>query len=266
MTNTLADICKAKQEHIQKRKRIASKGDLLGKIREQTSPRGFQNALQKKVAQNQFGLICEIKKASPSAGIIRTEFNPYDLAESYERGGAACLSVITDEPFFFGHDSYLDEARRAVSLPVLRKDFILDTYQVFESRAIGADAILLIMAALEDAQAQELEGLAVELGMDVLVEVHDEAELARALTHLHSTLIGVNNRNLKTLNVDLCVSESLAKDLPANILAVCESGVRTHNDLLRMKRSGFSCFLVGESLMRKGDVEHATQTLLGKTL
>lgn len=261
--NTLTDICNTKREHIAARKRVLSKSDLLGKIREQTAPRGFQNALRKKAAAGQFALICEIKKGSPSAGIIRPEFNPYDLAESYERGGAACLSVITDEPYFFGHDCYLDEARGAVSLPVLRKDFMLDPYQVFESRAIGADCILLIMAALENNQAKELEAAAMELGMDVLVEVHDREELSRALSELKSTLIGVNNRNLKTLKVDLATSESLANNLPANILRVCESGVRTHEDLVRMKRSGYHCFLVGESLMRQADVAHATQKLLG---
>ena len=264
MTNTLAEICEKKRAHVAKRKQEMPESSLRERLHTISPPRGFQRALQQTTGRGTFALITEIKKASPSAGLIRQGFNPHDLARAYETGGATCLSVITDAPYFMGHDEYLAEARDAVALPVLRKDFMLDPYQVIESRALGADCILLIMAALENSQAQEIESAAVDLGMDVLVEVHDSNELSRALSHLRSTLIGINNRNLKTLKVDLSTSESLAKDLPANILRVCESGIRTHDDLNRMKRSGFSCFLVGESLMRETDVTMATQRLLGK--
>ncbi len=261
MTNTLAEICARKREHIAARKAIMSEGRLLEEAKQAGAPRGFRSALQRKVDSGGFALIAEIKKASPSRGVIRADFNPAQLAQAYENGGASCLSVLTDEPYFQGKDAYLTQVRNVSSLPVLRKDFMLDPYQVIESRALGADCILLIMAALGDAQARELELAALGLGMDVLVEVHDRAELERALT-LESTLIGINNRNLKTLEVDLAVSETLAKHLPAPILRVCESGIHTNADLRRMKQSGFSCFLVGESLMRQADVTQATRTLL----
>jgi len=262
MTDTLAEICAKKREHIARKKKLASVAELLQETKAQSAPRGFKKALENKGAQGQFALIAEVKKASPSKGVIRANFNPAELAIAYEKGGAACISVLTDEPYFQGHDSYLDHARDAVKLPVLRKDFILDAYQIMESRALGADAILLIMAALSDVQAQELEKAAFELGMDALVEVHDKAELDRALACMKSTLIGINNRNLKTLVVDILTAETLAKNLPKPILPVCESGISTHADLQRMKRAGVSCFLVGESLMRQDNVELATRNLL----
>jgi indole-3-glycerol phosphate synthase len=262
MRDTLSEICTAKRQHIEQCKIRISENQILQKARQASPTRGFRRALQDKIKQQKPGLIAEIKKASPSAGVIRADFNPAVLAKAYAQGGAACLSVLTDEPYFQGKDEYLGEAREAVTLPVLRKDFMLDPYQVMEARALGADCILLIMAALSDAQAKELEKTAVDFGMDILVEVHDEHELDRALAHLKSTLIGINNRNLKTLKVDLSTSERLAKKLPVPILPVCESGISSHEDIQRMQCAGIYCFLVGESLMRKPDVSVATQRLL----
>ncbi len=264
MTDTLAEICALKREHIAGRKTQISENALLSQIHD--TPRGFKRALEKKREENSFGLIAEIKKASPSKGVIRADFDPASLAQAYEKGGATCLSVLTDAPYFQGCDAYLGQARAHTSLPVLRKDFMLDPYQIIESRALGADCILLIMAALSDAQARELEDAAFTLGMDVLVEVHDESEMERALIHMQSSLIGINNRNLKTLAVDLATSETLVKQLVKsgrdNILCVCESGISDHADLTRMQRAGISTFLVGESLMRETDVTQATQRLL----
>jgi len=259
MTHMLAAICEAKRAHIAARKAACSEGSLQAMLRHAPAPRGFRSALLARPV----GLIAEIKKASPSKGVIRADFNPADLAVAYETGGASCLSVLTDVPYFQGDDSYLASARNATTLPVLRKDFMLDPYQITESRALGADCILLIMAALEDAQALELESAAMALSMDVLVEVHDEAETDRALTHLTSPLLGINNRNLKTLEVDIATTERLAKRIPEARTAVCESGINTHRDIRRIMRAGVHCFLVGESLMRQNDVRRATRKLLG---
>jgi indole-3-glycerol phosphate synthase len=259
MNNVLETITNYKREHIEARKAERSERAMFAAARYCPSPRGFIGA----VSRRKTALIAEIKKASPSRGVIRADFDPPALAVAYETGGAACLSVLTDTPYFQGEDSYLAAARNACALPVLRKDFMLDPYQIAESRVLGADCILLIMAALEDTQAVELERATHELGMDALVEVHDEAELERALKHLTSPLIGINNRDLKTLEVDLATSERLVKRMPEGRIVVCESGVNTHQDIRRMQNAGIYCFLVGESLMRQNDVTLATRKLLG---
>ena len=262
MSDTLANICATTRAHVANKKQRVSQTSLYNRSLDQTPARGFHLALKTIVASGGIGLIAEVKKASPSKGIIRADFDPEMLAKSYEIGGATCVSVLTDEKYFQGNDAYLLLARGSIKLPILRKDFMLDTYQILESRALGADCVLLIMAALTDAEAIELETLARELGMDVLVEVHDQPELERALTHLQSRLIGINNRSLKTLAVDLATSEALRPLIPADYTVVCESGIATPADIARMRVADMHCFLVGESLMRQPDVTLATRTLL----
>ncbi len=262
MTDILAQICNKKRDEVAKRKSHVSESTLLSAAQKAASPRGFISALQNKTATGTPAIIAEIKKASPSAGIIRADFSPSMLAKAYEAGGAACLSVLTDEPYFQGRDDYLQEARSVCALPALRKDFMVDTYQIIESRALGADCILLIMAVLSDAEAKAMYQLATGLGMDTLFEVHDMKELERTLA-LAPKMVGINNRNLKTMVVGLGTSESLAKHIPPTILTVSESGIRTHDDIKRMNKAGISCFLVGESLMKQADVTHATRQLLG---
>ncbi len=261
MINKLIDICDTKRGEVASRKAEASVSDLDRRASEQSAPRGFRAALEAKVATG-FGLIAEIKKASPSKGLIRAEFQPAQHAVDYAKGGAACLSVLTDAPYFQGHEDYLIAARAACDLPVIRKDFMVDPWQVAESRAIGADAILIIVAALEDALMAEIEAAATERGMDVLVEVHDEAEMERA-ARLQSRLIGVNNRDLRTFVTDLATTERLAPLAPEGTLLVGESGINSHADCQRLAEAGVRCFLVGESLMRQADVEAATRELLG---
>jgi indole-3-glycerol phosphate synthase len=261
MSDVLARICADKRDHVAAAKQAVPLADLRRQADKAEPPRGFARALQAMAAASRFGLIAEVKKASPSKGLIRADFHPVELARAYHVGGAACLSVLTDEKYFQGADAFLREARAAVPLPVLRKDFMLDPYQVVEARALGADCILLIMAALTDAEALALRRAAADWGMDVLVEVHDAAELARALP-LAAELVGVNNRNLKTMVTDLGVSEGLAADLPAGAVHVCESGLVDNADLQRMWRAGYGAFLVGESLMRRANVRRATSELL----
>lgn len=261
MTDKLQEICDTKRKEVAVRKAAASLGDLDVRAANQTAPRGFRAALEAK-ARNGFALIAEIKKASPSKGLIREDFDPEAHARAYEAGGAACLSVLTDAPYFQGHEDYLIAARAACDLPVLRKDFMVDPWQVAETRAIGADAILIIVAALDDAQMAEIEAAAVERGMDVLVEVHNESEMERA-ARLKSRLIGVNNRDLKRFVTDIGVTERLAPLAPEGTLLVSESGINSHADLVRLAACGARTFLVGESLMRQADVEAATRVLLG---
>jgi len=256
----LSEICAVKREEVGERQTRATLDDLDRLAAEATPPRGFRQALDVK-AQAGFALIAEIKKASPSKGLIRADFRPAEHANAYERGGAACLSVLTDARYFQGHEDYLMDARAACALPVLRKDFMVDPWQVAEARAIGADAILIIVAALEDALMHEIEASALERGMDVLVEVHDEAEMDRA-GDLQSRLIGINNRDLRSFRTDLATTERLAPLAPEGALLVGESGIATHEDCVRLSRAGVRAFLVGESLMREPDVEAATRRLL----
>lgn len=262
-SDALARICADTSVETARRQRETSLATLQARIAARTdAPRGFARALLQAAATRGFGLIAEIKQASPSGGLIRPQFNPGVLARAYQAGGATCLSVLTDTPHFQGDTTHLVAARAAITLPVLRKDFMLDPWQIFESRAMGADCVLLILAALDIAAAIDLEAIAADLGMDVLAEVHNGEELDRAL-RLKTKLIGINNRDLKTLTTDLATTEALAVELPSDRFLVAESGIRTHADVLRLAKTGARAFLVGESLLRQADVTAATRALLG---
>jgi len=260
MANKLIEICDTKRAYVAERKAKITLADLEARARDQSAPRGFRAALDRKSA-NGYGLIAEIKKASPSKGLIREEFDPPAHARAYEAAGAACLSILTDMPYFQGHDDYLLAARNACALPCLRKDFMVDPWQVSEARALGADAILIIVAALADVQMAEIEAAAIEHGMDALIEVHDAEELDRALA-LQSRLIGVNNRDLRDFTVDFSKTYELVQHAPEGCTFVAESGLRSKGDLDAMAAHGVRCFLVGEALMREPDVEAATRALL----
>lgn len=257
MNNALINILADKRAYVEKLKAEKSFDVMHAEAQQASPPRGFLSALRTKIHAEEFGLITEIKKASPSAGVIRSEFSPQALAKAYEAGGAACLSVLTDTPYFQGCNEDLIAARAACMLPVLRKDFMVDVWQVAEARAIGADCILIIMAAVTDSTAQSLHDAAVNYGMDIIIEVHNRVDLDRALM-LPVGLIGINNRNLKTLKVDLRTTEELKTLVPPDRLVVSESGLSTAADIARMQKVGVNCFLVGESLLRQSDVTTAT--------
>lgn len=257
--SVLEEICTRKAEHVEARKSKTHLAELQAQILDAEKPRGFINALK---TQTSPALIAEVKKASPSKGVIREDFDPVLISHAYERAGATCLSVLTDEPYFQGRDEYLMLVKNTVQIPVLRKDFMIDPYQIYESRALGADCILIIMAALSDEAAKELYETAKELEMDALIEVHNQEELARATT-LNAEMIGVNNRNLKTLNVDIQTSFDLLTMMPENTLCVAESGISKSGTIQDLYRAGYEAFLVGESLMKQNNIEDAVHNLLG---
>ncbi|MDR3325832.1 MAG: indole-3-glycerol phosphate synthase TrpC [Rhodospirillaceae bacterium] len=260
MNNILTTICSNKKQYLERAKLLHSISELHDLAKTQSAPRGFATSLNL-AAKTGYGLIAEIKKASPGAGLICQDFDPISLAKSYVSGGAACLSVLTENLYFHGRNEDLVSVRKSVSLPILRKDFIIDEWQIEESRAIGADCILLIMSCLSDNQAIDFEDQAQNHSMDVIIEIHDEKELERAML-LSSPLIGINNRNLKTMTTDISTTEYLATKIPNDRIILCESGIKTSKDIIRISKIGIRRFLVGESLMRASDVTAATRSLL----
>jgi indole-3-glycerol phosphate synthase len=261
--SVLKEICNNKRLEINSLKEQFSESDLIEISNFQKKPRGFKNALTKKVTNNKYALIAEVKKASPSRGIIKEDFNPIEIATSYLNGGAACLSVLTEIKWFKGSINYLIDIQKSVNLPILRKDFIIDPWQIYESRSIGADCILIILAAVDDILAKEMIVQTRDLGMDVLIEAHSEKEIERAI-NLKADLIGINNRNLKTLEIDINNTIRLSKLIPKEYDIICESGLNNNNDLKIMEKNGIMRFLVGESLMRKSNIEEATRKLIHK--
>ncbi len=262
--SVLAEICREKMTYVERMQHLIPDIVMSERAKIQSASRGFIQAIRNKQSLGEPALIAEVKKASPSKGIIRADFDPRRIAKIYETNGATCLSVLTDQPYFKGSDEDFEAAREVTRLPVIRKDFMLTPYQIVESRALGADCILIIMAALDDKMAKTLHTLATEFGMDALVEVHDQKELDRALA-LSPKMIGVNSRSLKTLEVNLETAFSLAEQIPENIISVAESGIHTHADLQGLFNAGFDAFLVGESLMREADIGAAVKKLLGKS-
>lgn len=263
--SVLNEICQKKRTYVEKQKTRISLEELKAGIETQAAPKGFIQHIQSLAKNDPPALITEVKKASPSKGLIRENFDPAAIAKSYQNAGAACLSVLTDEPYFQGTDEHFIQARDAIEIPMIRKDFMLETYQIFESRAMGADCILLIIAALNDDKARELYELSTQLGMDVLVEIHNAQELERSLK-LNPTMIGVNNRNLKTLEVDIQTSFDLVDKIPDSVLKIAESGLADFETLDRLQAVGFSGFLVGESLMRQQNIEQAVRDMRGNHL
>ena len=258
MSDVLAEICARKLIHVATHENVISLDEIKKRAAKAKLPAGFISAIKNHKGT---AIIAEVKKASPSRGVIRENFDALEIAKAYESNGACCLSILTDEPYFQGRDEYLEAIKATVALPALRKDFMLTPYQIYESRALGADCVLLIMAALKDSQAKELYKIANDLGMDVLVEVHDRAEMDRALK-LNPAMIGVNNRNLKTLAVDVQTSHELASSMPDSILKVAESGISTPATITELKKSGFQAFLIGESMMKQPDIGSALKLLL----
>ena len=261
--SVLREICNYKKVEINSLKEKFSQSDLDDISKNQAKPRGFKNALSVKVKNGQYALIAEIKKASPSRGIIKQNFKPLNIAQDYYKGGAACLSVLTEIKWFKGSIDYLIDIHKHINLPILRKDFIIDPWQIYESRSIGADCILLILSAIDDSLAKELIFLSKKLGMDILIETHTEKEVERAI-NLDADLIGINNRNLKTLEIDINTTIKLSKLIPNKYDIICESGLNTNDDLKIMEKNGIMRFLVGESLMRKENIEEATKKLINK--
>ncbi len=262
MADILKEICQFKQQQVKELKQQISEAELQEQIKFMPPSRGFFQSLQTAWAEGRYGLIAEIKKASPSRGLIRSDFNVAELAKAYEKGGATCLSVLTETKWFQGDASFVKVAHDASVLPILRKDFMIDPWQVLEAKTLYADCILIIMAALSNEQVIEIESAALETGLDVLVETHNHEEIERALKYTRTPLIGINNRNLKTLEISLSVTEELARYIPEDRLLVSESGIYTPQDLAQLAKVGASSYLIGESLMKQDDVEEATKNLL----